>query len=81
MCGGQLFVLPCSRVGHISKQRFPNQPEFAEAMTYNSLRLAHVWLDEYKVREMSLIWKDEQEYTTGLGTQEPIPAFPDNKSP
>nr|XP_060489442.1 inactive polypeptide N-acetylgalactosaminyltransferase-like protein 5 isoform X3 [Panthera onca] len=48
MCGGQLFVLPCSRVGHISKQRFPNQPEFAEAMTYNSLRLAHVWLDEYK---------------------------------
>ncbi|XP_047704902.1 inactive polypeptide N-acetylgalactosaminyltransferase-like protein 5 isoform X2 [Prionailurus viverrinus] len=48
MCGGQLFVLPCSRVGHISKQRFPNQPEFAEAMTYNRLRLAHVWLDEYK---------------------------------
>ncbi|XP_045352211.1 inactive polypeptide N-acetylgalactosaminyltransferase-like protein 5 isoform X4 [Leopardus geoffroyi] len=48
MCGGQLFVLPCSRVGHIGKQRFPNQPEFAEAMTYNSLRLAHVWLDEYK---------------------------------
>ncbi|XP_058579726.1 inactive polypeptide N-acetylgalactosaminyltransferase-like protein 5 [Neofelis nebulosa] len=48
MCGGQLFVLPCSRVGHMSKQRFPNQPEFAEAMTYNSLRLAHVWLDEYK---------------------------------
>ncbi|XP_019280380.2 inactive polypeptide N-acetylgalactosaminyltransferase-like protein 5 isoform X2 [Panthera pardus] len=48
MCGGQLFVLPCSRVGHISKQRFPNQPEFAKAMTYNSLRLAHVWLDEYK---------------------------------
>ncbi|XP_043445908.1 inactive polypeptide N-acetylgalactosaminyltransferase-like protein 5 isoform X1 [Prionailurus bengalensis] len=48
MCGGQLFVLPCSRVGHISKQRFPNQPEFAEAMTYNRLRLVHVWLDEYK---------------------------------
>lgn len=28
-------------------------------MTYNSLRLVHVWLDEYKVQETSLIWKDE----------------------
>ncbi|XP_008686820.1 inactive polypeptide N-acetylgalactosaminyltransferase-like protein 5 [Ursus maritimus] len=48
MCGGQLFILPCSRVGHISKHRFPNQPGLTKAVMYNNLRLVHVWLDEYK---------------------------------
>lgn len=75
MCGGQLFILPCSRVGHVSKHRPPNQPELTKAMTYNSLRLVHIWLDEYKVREMSLICKDEQEHRTELGIKEPVPPF------
>ncbi|XP_030891789.1 inactive polypeptide N-acetylgalactosaminyltransferase-like protein 5 [Leptonychotes weddellii] len=48
MCGGQLFILPCSRVGHINKPHFPNQPGLVKAVTYNNLRLVHVWLDEYK---------------------------------
>ncbi|XP_004430828.2 PREDICTED: inactive polypeptide N-acetylgalactosaminyltransferase-like protein 5 [Ceratotherium simum simum] len=48
MCGGQLFILPCSRVGHIDKQRVAKQPEVTKAMIYNSLRMVHVWLDEYK---------------------------------
>ncbi|XP_039717187.1 inactive polypeptide N-acetylgalactosaminyltransferase-like protein 5 [Pteropus medius] len=48
MCGGQIFILPCSRVGHITKQLFSHSSGVIRAMTYNSLRLAHVWLDEYK---------------------------------
>lgn len=52
MCGGKLFILPCSRVGHIFRKRRPyGSPEGQDTMTHNSLRLAHVWLDEYKVSE------------------------------
>lgn len=50
MCGGRLFIIPCSRVGHIFRKRRPyGSPEGQDTMTHNSLRLAHVWLDEYKV--------------------------------
>uniref|UniRef100_A0A8C2LPZ3 UDP-N-acetyl-alpha-D-galactosamine:polypeptide N-acetylgalactosaminyltransferase-like 5 n=1 Tax=Cricetulus griseus TaxID=10029 RepID=A0A8C2LPZ3_CRIGR len=47
MCGGQLFILPCSRVGHIAKiQNFNNAA--LKALSWNLLRVAHVWLDEHK---------------------------------
>ncbi|XP_053464656.1 inactive polypeptide N-acetylgalactosaminyltransferase-like protein 5 isoform X2 [Nycticebus coucang] len=48
MCGGQLFIIPCSRVGHIAKKQFRNLPILTRALTRNSLRMVHVWLDEYK---------------------------------
>ncbi|XP_036885427.1 inactive polypeptide N-acetylgalactosaminyltransferase-like protein 5 [Sturnira hondurensis] len=48
MCGGQLFVLPCSRVGHIAKHSTGNRTELFRALVRNNLRLVHVWLDEYK---------------------------------
>lgn len=55
MCGGKLFILPCSRVGHIFRKRRPyGSPEGQDTMTHNSLRLAHVWLDEYKEQYFSL---------------------------
>lgn len=58
MCGGKLFIIPCSRVGHIFRKRRPyGSPEGQDTMTHNSLRLAHVWLDEYKVRRGRL-WVD-----------------------
>ncbi|PNJ09047.1 GALNT11 isoform 13, partial [Pongo abelii] len=51
MCGGKLFIIPCSRVGHIFRKRRPyGSPEGQDTMTHNSLRLAHVWLDEYKTQ-------------------------------
>lgn len=51
MCGGQLLILPCSRVGHIFRKRRPyGSPGGQDTMAHNSLRLAHVWMDEYKVR-------------------------------
>lgn len=49
-CGGTLEVIPCSRVGHIFRRRRPyTGPDGRDALLHNSLRLAHVWLDEYKV--------------------------------
>ncbi|XP_007948331.1 inactive polypeptide N-acetylgalactosaminyltransferase-like protein 5 [Orycteropus afer afer] len=48
MCGGQLFIIPCSRVGHISKEHFQNNFTTMKSLAYNNLRVVHVWLDEYK---------------------------------
>lgn len=50
MCGGNLEIVPCSRVGHIFRKHRPyTDPHGQDSMTKNSLRLAQVWLDQYKV--------------------------------
>uniref|UniRef100_A0A669CDU0 Polypeptide N-acetylgalactosaminyltransferase n=1 Tax=Oreochromis niloticus TaxID=8128 RepID=A0A669CDU0_ORENI len=55
MCGGQLFIIPCSRVGHIFRKRRPyGSPGGHDTMAHNSLRLAHVWMDGYKEQYLSL---------------------------
>ncbi|XP_055015946.1 polypeptide N-acetylgalactosaminyltransferase 11 isoform X2 [Boleophthalmus pectinirostris] len=55
MCGGQLLIAPCSRVGHIFRKRRPyGSPGGTDTMAHNSLRLAHVWMDEYKEQYLSL---------------------------
>jgi len=60
MCGGRLEIIPCSRVGHVFRRRRPyGSPNGEDTMTYNSLRAAHVWLDDYIVT-MSLILLKEQ---------------------
>ncbi|KAK9722346.1 N-terminal domain of galactosyltransferase [Popillia japonica] len=49
MCGGKLELIPCSRVGHVFRQRRPyGAPDGQDTMLYNSLRVAHVWMDDYK---------------------------------
>ncbi|XP_064614013.1 polypeptide N-acetylgalactosaminyltransferase 11-like [Liolophura sinensis] len=48
-CGGRLEILPCSRVGHVFRSRRPyGDPKGGNTLTKNSLRVAHVWMDEYK---------------------------------
>lgn len=43
MCGGQLELIPCSRVGHVFRHRRPyGDPDGKDTMTFNSLRVAHV---------------------------------------
>lgn len=50
MCGGTLELIPCSRVGHVFRKRRPySSPDGEDTMTRNSLRVAMVWMDEYKV--------------------------------
>lgn len=50
MCGGTLELVPCSRVGHVFRKRRPyGLGEKQDYMLKNSMRMAHVWMDEYVV--------------------------------
>lgn len=48
MCGGSMEVLPCSRVAHIARMKKPYHSNIAFHMRRNALRVAEVWMDEYK---------------------------------
>ncbi|XP_052889685.1 putative polypeptide N-acetylgalactosaminyltransferase 9 [Anopheles moucheti] len=49
MCGGKLVTVPCSRVGHIQKTGHPYlAKQTKDVVRANSIRLAEVWMDEYK---------------------------------
>ncbi|VDM48896.1 unnamed protein product [Toxocara canis] len=50
MCGGTLEIVPCSHVGHVFRKRSPYKWRTGvNVLKKNSVRLAEVWLDEYKV--------------------------------
>uniref|UniRef100_A0A8C1R637 Polypeptide N-acetylgalactosaminyltransferase n=1 Tax=Cyprinus carpio TaxID=7962 RepID=A0A8C1R637_CYPCA len=50
MCGGEIEIIPCSRVGHIFRGDNPyNFPKNrVKTVERNLARVAEVWLDEYK---------------------------------
>lgn len=49
MCGGRLEIVPCSHVGHIFRKRSPYKwRSGVNVLKRNSIRLAEVWLDDYK---------------------------------
>lgn len=49
MCGGTLEIVPCSHVGHIFRKRSPYKWRTGvNVLRRNSVRLAEVWLDDYK---------------------------------
>lgn len=50
MCGGEIEIVPCSRVGHIFRNDNPYSfpRERVRTVERNLARVAEVWLDEYK---------------------------------
>ena len=60
MCGGSLEFIPCSHVGHIFRPGHPynmtGEKGKNDVNGWNVLRLAEVWLDDYKVNKVYLIF-------------------------
>ncbi|CAN9508412.1 unnamed protein product [Ophioblennius macclurei] len=48
LCGGSVEVIPCSKIAHIERAVKPYLPDLSDTMKRNALRVAEVWLDEYK---------------------------------
>uniref|UniRef100_A0A8C0IJW9 Ricin B lectin domain-containing protein n=1 Tax=Chelonoidis abingdonii TaxID=106734 RepID=A0A8C0IJW9_CHEAB len=50
MCGGEIEIIPCSRVGHIFRNDNPYSfpKDRIKTVERNLARVAEVWLDEYK---------------------------------
>ncbi|XP_062933161.1 polypeptide N-acetylgalactosaminyltransferase 5 [Cynocephalus volans] len=50
MCGGEIEIIPCSRVGHIFRNDNPYSfpKDRMKTVEQNLVRVAEVWLDEYK---------------------------------
>uniref|UniRef100_A0A672ZQJ1 Polypeptide N-acetylgalactosaminyltransferase n=1 Tax=Sphaeramia orbicularis TaxID=375764 RepID=A0A672ZQJ1_9TELE len=54
-CGGSIEVVPCSKIAHIERYHKPYMPDLGPAMKRNALRVAEVWMDEYK-HNVNLAW-------------------------
>ncbi|TNN63157.1 putative polypeptide N-acetylgalactosaminyltransferase 8 [Liparis tanakae] len=48
LCGGSIEVIPCSKIAHVERDKKPYLPDLSEMVRRNALRVAEVWLDEYK---------------------------------
>ncbi|XP_072506429.1 probable polypeptide N-acetylgalactosaminyltransferase 8 [Notamacropus eugenii] len=47
-CGGKIEILPCSRIVHLERAFKPYAWNLGQFMRRNALRVAEVWLDNYK---------------------------------
>ncbi|KAL4006080.1 hypothetical protein ACER0C_005793 [Sarotherodon galilaeus] len=54
-CGGSIEVVPCSKIAHIERAHKPYMPDLGPAMKRNALRVAEIWMDEYK-HNVNLAW-------------------------
>lgn len=57
-------VLPCSRVAHIARMKKPYHSNIAFHTRRNALRVAEVWMDEYK-SNVYLAWNIPMEVRMG----------------
>ena len=47
MCSEGIEIIPCSRVGHVFREKPPYKSP-PGSTNHNSIRVAEVWLDEFK---------------------------------
>ncbi|XP_028613610.1 polypeptide N-acetylgalactosaminyltransferase-like 6 isoform X2 [Grammomys surdaster] len=47
MCGGEMFDVPCSRVGHIYRKYVPYKVPSGTSLARNLKRVAETWMDEF----------------------------------
>uniref|UniRef100_A0A3Q2G1Q5 Polypeptide N-acetylgalactosaminyltransferase n=1 Tax=Cyprinodon variegatus TaxID=28743 RepID=A0A3Q2G1Q5_CYPVA len=47
-CGGSVEVLPCARIAHIERAHKPYTDDLTSHVRRNALRVAEVWMDEFK---------------------------------
>ncbi|XP_062868495.1 polypeptide N-acetylgalactosaminyltransferase 18 [Trichomycterus rosablanca] len=59
-CGGSVEVLPCARVAHIERAHKPYTEDLTALMRRNALRVAEVWMDEFK-SHVYMAWNIPQE--------------------
>ncbi|XP_060740780.1 probable polypeptide N-acetylgalactosaminyltransferase 8 isoform X1 [Tachysurus vachellii] len=55
LCGGSIEIIPCSKIAHIERAHKPYAPDLGEPMRRNALRVAEIWMDEYK-RNVIISW-------------------------
>ncbi|XP_026217326.1 probable polypeptide N-acetylgalactosaminyltransferase 8 [Anabas testudineus] len=55
LCGGSIEIIPCSKIAHIERASKPYLPDLSVMMKRNALRVAEVWLDEYKYN-VNIAW-------------------------
>ena len=55
LCGGSIEVIPCSKIAHIERFKKPYLPDMHAMVKRNALRVAEVWLDEYKYN-VNIAW-------------------------
>ncbi|XP_075998247.1 putative polypeptide N-acetylgalactosaminyltransferase 8 [Genypterus blacodes] len=54
-CGGSVEIVPCSKIAHIERAHKPYMPDLSHSMKRNALRVAEIWMDEYK-HNVNLAW-------------------------
>ncbi|KAK2869563.1 hypothetical protein Q7C36_001434 [Tachysurus vachellii] len=59
-CGGSVEVLPCARIAHIERAHKPYTEDLTAHMRRNALRVAEVWMDEFK-SHVYMAWNVPQE--------------------
>ncbi|XP_030006916.1 probable polypeptide N-acetylgalactosaminyltransferase 8 isoform X2 [Sphaeramia orbicularis] len=55
LCGGSIEVIPCSKIAHIERAKKPYLPDLNIMVRRNALRVAEVWMDEYKYN-VNMAW-------------------------